>query len=115
LYRCFLKKLAAGVEEDLEDPDFDSSFALPQKVVDVCEQEITLELTDKELVDWEKERKQALAKEEAKTKAEGMELEGKDIEEKKEEAPPPEKEVTEDEEAKEKEDDIGGTFLSFHG
>jgi hypothetical protein len=110
LYRRFLKKLAAGVEEDLEDPDFDPSFAIPQKIVDVCEQEITLELTDKELVDWEKEQKQALAEEEAKTKAEGMELEGEDIEEKKEEAPPPEKEATKDEEAKEKEDDIGGTF-----
>ena len=110
LYRRFLKKLAAGLEEDLEDPDFDPSFAIPQKIVDECEQEITLELTDKELVDWEKERKKALDEEDAKMKAEDMEIEGEDIEEKKEEAPSPEKEETKDEEAEEKEDDVSGTF-----
>jgi hypothetical protein len=107
LYRRFLKKLASGVEEDLEDPDFDPSFAVPQKIVDEDEQEIMLELTDKELVDWEKERKKALAEEESARAAEGMELEGEDVEEKKEAA-----EETKDEEAKEKEkaDDVSGTF-----
>jgi hypothetical protein len=110
LYRRFLKKLAAGVEEDLEDPEFDPSFAVPQKIVDEDEQEITLDLTDKELVDWEKERKKALEEEESARAADGMEIEGEDVEEKKEETSLQVKEETKDNEAEEKEDDMSGTF-----
>lgn len=76
LYRRFLKKLALGLDDELEDPNFDPAFCQPQKIVDVQEQEITLELTDHELVDWEKERKKALAEEEAAAKADEMSIEG---------------------------------------
>jgi hypothetical protein len=60
LYRRFLKKLAAGTEEGLEDPEFDASFAQPQKIVDEAEQEVTVELTDKELIAWENEREKEM-------------------------------------------------------
>jgi hypothetical protein len=61
LYRRYLKKLQAGLDEDLEDPNFDPSYALPQKIVDMAEQEFTMELSDKELLEWEKEREKVLA------------------------------------------------------
>lgn len=78
LYRRYLKKIAAGVDDDLENPDFDPSFAEPQKIVDAKEQEITLELTDNELVEWEKERQKAMAEEEAEREANEMTIEGAD-------------------------------------
>jgi hypothetical protein len=60
LYRRYLKKLAAGTEESLEDPDFDPSYIVPQKIVDEAEQEIIVELSDKELMEWEKEREKEI-------------------------------------------------------
>ena len=63
LYRRYLRKVEAGTDEDLEDPNFDPSFAEPQKIVAQAEQEITLELNDKELIEWEKEREKELAEE----------------------------------------------------
>ena len=106
LYRRYLKKIAAGLDEDIEDPNFDPSFAEPQKIVDESEQEITLELTDKELVDWEKERKKALAEEEAAAEAEadGLAIEGVDGEGV--EALQPAKEESKDE----KKEDVNGTL-----
>jgi len=57
LYRRFLRKLQSGQgEDDLEDPDVDVSFITPQKIVDVDHHEVFVELTDKELVQFEKER-----------------------------------------------------------
>ena len=79
LYRRYLKKLANDPDEDLEDPNFDPSFAEPQKIVDAKEQEITLELTDKELVEWEKERQKALAEEEAAAKEDEIAIEGAEV------------------------------------
>jgi len=55
LYRRFLKKLAHGIEEDIENPEIDPSYVLPQKIVDEADQEVSVELTDQELVNWEKE------------------------------------------------------------
>jgi len=60
IYRRYLKKLAAGTEEDLENPDFDPSFAIPERIIDEADQEITIELTDKELLRWEKQREKEL-------------------------------------------------------
>ena len=57
IYRRFLKKLEAGTEEGLEDPTFDPGFIDPQKIVDEQEQEIEVEMTDKEIIQWEKEQK----------------------------------------------------------
>ena len=85
LYRRYLKKIASGQDEDLENPDFDPSYAEPQKIIDVAEQEITMELSDKELLEWEKEREKALAQEcEDEMEIEGMDNgeEKKDQEEK---------------------------------
>ena len=63
MYRRYLKKIAQGVDEDLEDPEFDPSFAIPQKIVAEEEQEFTIELSDKELLKWEKAREKELAQE----------------------------------------------------
>jgi hypothetical protein len=86
LYLRYLKKLAAGTEENLEDQDFDPSYAQPQKVVDEAEHEVTAELTDKELIPWEKEREKEMEEEEdedEEVKVPGVEEEPED--EKKEE------------------------------
>mmetsp|Transcript_18297 Transcript_18297/g.37033 ORF Transcript_18297/g.37033 Transcript_18297/m.37033 type:complete len:2677 (+) Transcript_18297:174-8204(+) len=56
IYRRFLKKLAAGTEEDLEDPTFDPAYTEPGRILAEEEHEIMVELTDKELLKWEKER-----------------------------------------------------------
>ena len=61
IYRRYLKKVAQGTEEDIESPDFDPSFVTPEKVVDEAEQEIVVDLTNKELLRWEKEREKELA------------------------------------------------------
>lgn len=63
IYRRYLKKLAQGTDEDLENPEFDPSFALPEKVLDEADQEVSVELTDKQLLKWEKEREAELAAE----------------------------------------------------
>ena len=61
IYRRWLKKLAQGTEEDLESPDFDPLFITPEKIIDEAEQEVVVDLTDKELLRWEKEREKELA------------------------------------------------------
>jgi hypothetical protein len=62
IYRRYLKKVAAGDSEDLENPEFDPSYAIPEKILDHADQEITVELSDKELLRLEKEREKELAK-----------------------------------------------------
>ena len=61
IYRRYLKKIAAGDSEDLENPEFEPSFVVPEKILDEADQEITVELTDKELLRWEKQREKELA------------------------------------------------------
>ena len=61
IYRRYLKKIAQGTEEDIENPEFDPAYAVPQKIVDEQEQEITVELSDKELLKWEKQREKEIA------------------------------------------------------
>ncbi len=56
IYRRFLKKLHAGTEEDLEDPTFDPAYTEPGRILAEEEHEIMVELTDKEVLKWEKER-----------------------------------------------------------
>ena len=63
IYRRYLKKLAQGYDEELESPDFDPSYIVPEKVLDEADQEITIELSDKELLKWEKQREKELAAE----------------------------------------------------
>ena len=55
IYRRYLKKVNQGLDEELEDPNFDPAFAEPQKIVAEEEQELELELSDKDLLEWEKE------------------------------------------------------------
>lgn len=61
LYRRYLKKLAQGTDDDLENPEFDPTYAIPEKLLDEAEQEMTIELTDKELLRWEKQREKELS------------------------------------------------------
>lgn len=56
LYRRYLKKIKAGMDEDIEDPDFDPAYILPQMIVDEDEHEETVELNDQELMEWEKQQ-----------------------------------------------------------
>lgn len=56
IYRRYLKKLAAGIDEELENPEVDPSYIIPEKILDIADQEISVDLTDKELLKWEKER-----------------------------------------------------------
>jgi hypothetical protein len=65
IYRRYLKKLVHGHDEELEDPNFDPSFAEPQMVLAEEEQEMELELSDKELLEWEKEKEKELAEEDS--------------------------------------------------
>jgi hypothetical protein len=62
IYRRYLKRIGAG-DEEAEDPNFDPSFAIPQRICDEARQEITVDLSDKELLKWEKERAKELATE----------------------------------------------------
>jgi hypothetical protein len=62
MYRRYLKKVGSG-DEELEDPNFDPSYAIPQRILDEAQQEMTVELSDKELLKWEKERAKELAAE----------------------------------------------------
>jgi hypothetical protein len=108
LYRRYLKKLATHQDEDLEDPNFDPSFAEPQKIVDAKEQEITLELTDKELVEWEKERQKALAEEQAAADGDtDMAIEGAHEVEK---ADSPRADESKEEEKEEQEEVVSGMY-----
>jgi hypothetical protein len=58
IYRRYLKKLAVqGADQDeLESPEFDPSYVVPEKIVDEADQEIAIELSDKELLKWEEQR-----------------------------------------------------------
>lgn len=56
LYRRYLKKLEAGHDEELEDPDFDPSYITPQRIIDEDEHEMIVELDDEELIEWEKQQ-----------------------------------------------------------
>jgi hypothetical protein len=69
IYRRYLKKVTAGLEEDIENPEFDASYAIPEKVVDEADQEITVELSDKELLRWEKQREKEMAEEDDEDEA----------------------------------------------
>ncbi len=62
-YRRFLKKLEKGTEDDLEDPTIDPSFTEPGRILAEEEQEVMVEMTDKELAKWEKERKKEMDEE----------------------------------------------------
>ncbi|KAL3945244.1 MAG: hypothetical protein SGBAC_000655 [Bacillariaceae sp.] len=71
LYRRYLRKLASGNhDEDLEDPNFDPSYAEPHKILAESEQELTLELTDKELMVWEEKREKEIAEESSESESE---------------------------------------------
>lgn len=65
IYRRFLKKLEAGTEEDLEDPTIDAAFTEPGRILAEEEKELTVELTDRELIKWEKEQKKEMEEEES--------------------------------------------------
>lgn len=71
IYRRWLKKLAKGDEEDLENPEFDPLYIVPGKILDEADQEITVELTDKELLRWEKQREKELEDEDDSDDEEG--------------------------------------------
>lgn len=60
IYRRFLKKIEAGTEEDLEDPTVDPSYTEPGRILAEEEHEIMVELSDKELVKWQKEQSKEL-------------------------------------------------------
>jgi hypothetical protein len=64
IYRRYIKKLAApGTDlEELESPECDPSFLVPEKVLDEADQEISEELSDKELLKWEQQRAKELEK-----------------------------------------------------
>lgn len=81
-YRRFLKKLEKGSEEDLEDPTIDPSYTEPGRILAEEEHEIMVELTDKELAKWEKERKKEMEEESSDEEGKGK---GTAEEEKKEE------------------------------
>ena len=104
-YRRFLKKLEKGTEDDLEDPTVDPSFTEPGRILAEEDHEIMVELTDKELAKWEKERKKELEEESSDEEEEGDKDNSE--EEKKEEDGIVEKE----EEKKEEEQTIGKYIL----
>ena len=65
IYRRYVKKVTSpNADEELESPEFDPSYAIPEKIVQEAEQEITEELTDAELIRWEKKREKERAEEE---------------------------------------------------
>lgn len=76
-YRRFLKKLEMGTEEDLEDPTVDPAFTEPGRILAEEDHEIMVELSDKELVKWQKEQ----------SKLEEMDEESEEEEEKKDTIP----------------------------
>ena len=63
LYRRFIKKLKAGTDDTLEDPTFDNAYAIPQKILDEKDHTMMIELSDKELIAWEKKREREMAEE----------------------------------------------------
>lgn len=101
-YRRFLKKLEKGTEDDLEDPTIDPSFTEPGRILAEEEQEVMVEMTDKELAKWEKERKKEMEEESSDDEDKATKEEDK-----KEENGQAKKE----EETKEDEPDIGKYFV----
>lgn len=77
MYRRYLKKVAFG-DEELEDPTVEDSFITPQRICDEAKQEITVELSDKELLKWEKQRLKELAEEESSDDSEDDKKDEKD-------------------------------------
>ncbi|GKY91232.1 hypothetical protein MPSEU_000095800 [Mayamaea pseudoterrestris] len=73
IYRRYLKKLSQGTDEDLESPEFDQAYITPERIIDEADQEITIELTDKELLRWEKQREKELAAEMSDDDGSGLE------------------------------------------
>lgn len=71
IYRRYVKKLTILHDEELEDPNFDPSFAVPQKILAEEEQELEIELSDKELLEWEQEKEKEIAEEDTDDEAEG--------------------------------------------
>eukprot|EP00590_Aulacoseira_subarctica_P008985 CAMPEP_0172436642 /NCGR_PEP_ID=MMETSP1064-20121228/71832_1 /TAXON_ID=202472 /ORGANISM="Aulacoseira subarctica , Strain CCAP 1002/5" /LENGTH=1684 /DNA_ID=CAMNT_0013185059 /DNA_START=511 /DNA_END=5562 /DNA_ORIENTATION=- len=63
LLRRFLKKVDLGLDENLEDYTVDPSFTEPGRILDEKEEEVYVELSDKELLAWEKERETELDEE----------------------------------------------------
>ena len=109
IYRRYLKKVGSG-DEDLEDPNFDPSYAIPQKIVDEAQQEMTVELTDKELLKWEKERAKELAAEKDKESSNSSDSEKeKETEEKEESEKGDTKEESKDATMEEKKNEDGKT------
>ena len=61
IYRRYIKKIQSGTgDEDIEDPEFDQEYIRPERIVDEKEEEVMEELTDKELVAWEKQREKEM-------------------------------------------------------
>ena len=113
IYRRFLKKLEAGAEEDLEDPTVDASFTEPGRILAEEEHEITVELSDKELVKWEKEQKKELEEMEESDGDGGEEEQEEDkaAEEKKEDKMELDEEKLEDGKAKEVKEPVGALSI----
>ena len=63
MYRRYLKKVSQGQDEELENPEFDPSFVVVQKVLAEEEQELELEAEGEELAKWERQREKELAEE----------------------------------------------------
>jgi len=63
MYRRYLKKVTQGQDDELENPEFDPSFVVVQKVLAEEEQELELEVEGEELLKWEKQREKELAEE----------------------------------------------------
>jgi hypothetical protein len=108
IYRRFLKKLEAGVGdmEELESPEVDPSYVVPEKIIDEADQEITVELSDKELLKWEKEREKDI---EAGKK--DVDDDDEDTGKSKNESKSPKKDAQADKDVKpKKEDDDGMLF-----
>lgn len=103
IYRRFLKKIEAGLDEDIENPEFDPMYLVPEKIIDEADQEITVELSDKELIKWEKEREKEI---EAEKKANGD-----DHSEKKDKSKSPQKASQVDKEEK-KDEEVDGMSRS---
>ena len=60
IYRRYIKKIQSGTgDEDIEDPEFDQEYIRPERIVDEKE-EVMEELTDNELVAWEKQREKEM-------------------------------------------------------
>lgn len=103
-YRRFLKKLEKGTEDDLEDPTIDPSYTEPGRILAEEEHEVMVEMTDKELAKWEKERKKEMEEESSDEEGDGK---APTEEEKKEDDDQAQKE----DEPKEEEPTIGKCFV----